>query len=67
MLKIGTRRPVSTGTNMDHQDAIDALDNMGLTPSKTTYVPCSGCGCEIHWTDYGQYRWGWWCSRSCAY
>jgi endogenous inhibitor of DNA gyrase (YacG/DUF329 family) len=52
---------------MDHQDAIDALDNMGLTPSKTTYVPCSGCGCEIHWTDYGQYRWGWWCSRSCAY
>jgi endogenous inhibitor of DNA gyrase (YacG/DUF329 family) len=52
---------------MDYQDVIDALAYMGLSPSKNTYVPCSGCGCNIHWKDYDQYRSGWWCSRSCAY
>jgi hypothetical protein len=52
---------------MTEEEAIQFLLDNELLPSKTTYVPCFGCGYKMHWEAYGNYRWGWWCSRACAY
>ena len=37
-------------------------------PDENGNVPCEGCGgVSCYVGDYGEYRPGWWCSRSCAY